>query len=73
MAASRTATYEPTNLLSLKADLKTGKDVENAIIVHRELNQLTPALADRQEYGQPCVIKTRSQNLYGIAEKEKKG
>ena len=45
VAASRTAAYEPTNLLSLKADLKTGKDVENAIIVHRELNQLTPALA----------------------------
>lgn len=45
VVASKKATYEPTNLLSLKADLKTGKDVENAIIVHRELHRLTPALA----------------------------
>jgi len=45
IAESKKAAYESDNLLALRADLSSNKDVENCIIVHRELSQLTPALA----------------------------
>lgn len=41
----REYSYEPENLRQLKTDLKTGRDVHNAIIIHQEFGHLPPSLA----------------------------
>ncbi|MDC0433099.1 DUF6339 family protein [bacterium] len=41
----RDYSYEPANLRQLRADLSTGRDVHNAIIIHQEFGNLPPSLA----------------------------
>lgn len=41
----RDFSFEPNNLMALKSDLSTGRDVENAILVHQELGHLPAAIA----------------------------